>query len=472
MSSIRFRLASTLFAGFLVLLSFASVLIFFLLKGILETDFDSRLFAKAQAVLASVSQQGNQLDIDWTELPQEVNPRKHAHDAIQIFDNDGHALFKSSVLSEKPAAVSNAPSYHDIALPAGRFRTLTFSFLPRVEEEDGAAASAVTRKSYVLLLATDRKSLDHSLRKLAVILVSMTATTSLLSFGLVLVVVRGGLRPLQRVGEAVANIRPDSLGQAIPIDDLPQELAPIAVKLNDLLRRLDVSFARERRFSADVSHELRTPVAELRTISEVMLQQSSHTPEFQQAFKHTLGIARQMEALVTVLLEMVRHEEGRNPLSLTPVDMMSVIRTTQQKYQIKASEKGVHFNDLPQALEFSVPSDPWLLAIIFANLFDNAVEYSPMGSQIDVELHPDKKAPSVTIMNMAVDLTPSDISHIFERFWRKDKTRSESNHFGIGLALTRTLCQRLGIHLTVSMAKGNLVRFTLYLPTQGASNEN
>ena len=472
MNSIRFRLASTLFVGFLVLLSCASILIFFLLKGLLETDFDSRLFAKAQAILASISQQANQLDIDWTELPQEVNPHKHARDAIQIFDNGGNALFKDSALSERPAAASTVPGYQDITLPTGHFRELTLSFLPRVEESDGAATPAEERKNCVLILATDRRSLDHSLRKLGVVLLVMTATTSLMSFGLVMLLLRGGLQPLQALGQAVVNVRPDSLGLAIPIDDLPQELAPIAVKLNDLLHRLDVSFARERRFSADVSHELRTPVAELRTLSEVMLQQSSHTPEFQQAFKHTLGIARQMEALVTVLLEMVRHEEGRDKLSLTPVEMVSVIRTTRQKYQIKASEKGVHFNDLPEALEFNVPSDPWLLAIIFANLFDNAVEYSPLGSQIDVELHPDKKAPCVMITNMAVDLTPSDLPHIFERFWRKDKSRGESNHFGIGLSLTRILCQRLGIHLTVSMEKGSLVRFTLYLPTGGARSEN
>jgi signal transduction histidine kinase len=472
MNSIRFRLASTLFLGFIALLGSASFLIFLSSRGILVADFDSRLFAKAQAVLSSISQKGEELDVDWMELPQEVNQRRHSHDAIQIFDNSGKAFFNDSALSKGPAVASNAPTFDDIILPTGRFRELTLSFLPRVEEEDLSSTPTAARKNCTLILATDRASLDHTLRKLALILVVMTSTTSLLSLGLVVVVLRRGLRPLHALGDAVANIKPESLGQIIPIDRLPEELAPIAVKLNDLLQSLDVSFARERRFSADISHELRTPVAELKTLSEVMLQEVAHAPQFHQAFEHTLNIACQMESLVSVLLEMVRHEEGRKALTLTTVDLASIINTIQQKYEGKAAEKEVLLNDIPEADGFDIQSEPWLLMVIFANLFDNAVEYSPPGSQVEVELHRDEKSPYVAITNPAANLSPSDLPHIFERFWRKDKARGESNHFGIGLALTRTLCQRLGIHLTVSMAKGNLVRFTLYLPTKGASNEN
>ena len=469
MNSIRFRLASTLFLGFIALLGCASLLIFFISRGILIADFDSRLFAKAQAVLSSISQKGNELDVDWMELPQEVNPRRHSSDAIQIFDNNGKAYFNGSALTKRLAVASSVPIYDDLILPTGRFRQLTLSFLPRIEEDDLSSTPIGARKYCTLVLATDRASLDHTLRKLALILAVMTATTSLLSLGLVVVVLRQGLRPLRTLGDAVANIKPESLGQTIPIDHLPEELLPIAVKLNDLLQSLDVSFARERRFSADISHELRTPVAELKTLSEVMLQEVGHAPQFQQAFEHTLNIACQMESLVSVLLEMVRHEEGRTTLTLTTVDLTSIIKTIQQKYEGKAAAKKVVLSDIPEIDGFNIQSEPWLLMIIFANLFDNAIEYSPPGSQVEVELHADKKSPYMAITNPAANLSPSDLPHIFERFWRKDKARGESNHFGIGLALTRTLCQRLGIHLTVSMAKGNLIRFTLYLPTNGVS---
>ncbi len=465
-NSIRLRLAAALFLGFIVLLSLASVSIYFVSKRILEEDFNARLFAKAQAAVASISQKGSWLDVDWTELPQELNPQKHSQDAIQLIDGDGHPVLKDSPVVASPTA-STQGIYQDLVLPElGHARILSLSFLPHVERKDLAVTPPELRKNCVLAVASSRRSLDHSLHKLVVILALMTGVTSLLSLALVWLVVKQGLRPLDRLGSAMARVEVESLGQQISLNDLPEELTPIADKLNDLLRRLDVSFARERRFSADVSHELRTPVAELKTLSEVMLQDEKHSPEVQRAFEDARDIAGQMEALVTVLLEMVRQEAGCTPLALSDVDLESQAQLALKKYEAKAAQRDLRLRMLPPKKAITLNTEPRLLAMVLANLLDNAIEYSPAGSVVDLEFQSEKEFPYLIISNPAEKLAPADLPHVFERFWRKDSARGESNHFGIGLSLTQALCQRLGIRLTVSMDKGNVIRFWLYFSTK------
>jgi two-component system sensor histidine kinase QseC len=276
MNSIRFYLALRLLIGFVLLLSGASILIYFISQRILESDFDARLFAKAQAVIASTSQKGTAINIDWNNLPQEPNRHgKHA-DLIQVLDSSGHNLGGDASLSSISSPISNRQEYKDANSPQGKkIRILTLTFQPEVEEDDASITPPSIRQQCLLVVGGDRAQLDHSLHKLAGVLAAMTALTSLFSLGVVALALRRGLCPLANLSREVARIDELSLEKRIEIDSLPVEILPIAEKLNDLLGRLEVSFARERRFSADVSHELRTPVAELRSLSEIMLRQPS-----------------------------------------------------------------------------------------------------------------------------------------------------------------------------------------------------
>jgi hypothetical protein len=89
MNSIRSYLTIRLLAGFILLLSVASILIYFISKNILESDFDRRLFAKAQAIIASTSQTGERIELDWSNLPQEIGPHGKRHELLEIVDESG-----------------------------------------------------------------------------------------------------------------------------------------------------------------------------------------------------------------------------------------------------------------------------------------------------------------------------------------------------------------------------------------------
>lgn len=464
MISIRSYLTIRLLAGFVLLLSVASILIYFISKNILESDFDRRLFAKAQAIIASTSQTGERIALDWSNLPQEIGPHGKRDELLEIVDESGQILEGRPFVNLQAVSVSGHESYTNAtSLKGERLRVLSLAFTPSVEEEEGdrAITPARIRKRCVLIVGADRVQLDHSLRVMAGVLAVMTVTTSAVSFGVVAFSLGRGLRPLEAVGAQVAQIDEASLEKRIELDGLPNEILPIATKLNGLLNRLQISFARERQFSADVSHELRTPVAELKTLSEVMLQQTNLAPEVRQGFEDGLAIARQMESLVKILLEMVRQEERDTPLQICDTALESIVFRTWQKLQSKAKQKDVRLEIASPMHDVVLRTEPCLLSTVLTNLLDNAVEYSPPGSVVDIEFRPSREIPCLIVSNSCKNLFSSDLPHLFERFWRKDTARSESEHFGIGLALTKTICERLGIQIAASLEEESRVRFWL-----------
>jgi len=465
MNSIRSYLALRLLIGFVLLLSLASILVYFISKKILESDFDARLFAKAQAVTASTSQKGGKIDIDWTNLPQELGPRGNQAGLIQILDSSGHSLGGGAFFNFGTFPISGHATYRNANSAQGeKLRVLTLPFQPQVEEEDIAVTPPGIRQKCILVVGSDRAQLDHSLNQMAGVLAAMTVLTSFLSLGIVAFSLHRGLRPLVDLSLDVAQIDESSLEKRIDLDSLPIELLPIAEKLNDLLSRMEVSFAREKRFSADVSHELRTPIAELRSISEIMLKQPNLSGETKQAFLDVQGASRQMEALVATLMEIVRGERNIATLEIRKTDLSDLLRASWKPYDNKAQARNLKLAvNLPEPIW--VKTDPRLLRLILNNLLSNAVEYTPVGGTIEISIQNSDGRSVVSIQNSTQDVSPDDLSHFFERFWRKDKARSNSEHMGLGLSLTQMLCQRLQIHLTVSMPARDSVCFWLTIPT-------
>ena len=444
MNSIRSYLTIRLLAGFVLLLSVASILIYFISKNILESDFDRRLFAKAQAIIASTSQTGERIELDWSNLPQEIDPHGKRHELLEIVDQSGQILEGRPFVNLQAVSVSGRERYINAASMQGeRLRVLSLAFTPSVEEEEGdrAITPARIRKRCVLIVGADRVQLDHSLGVMAGVLDVMTATTSAVSLGVVAFSLERGLRPLEVVGAQVAQIDEASLEKRIELDGLPNEILPIATKLNDLLNRLQISFARERQFSADVSHELRTPVAELKTLSEVMLQQTNLAPEVRQGFEDGLAIARQMESLVKMLLEIVRQEEGDTPLQICDTALESIVFTTWQKVQSKAKQKDVRLKIASPMHDVVLRTEPRLLSTVLTNLLDNAVEYSPPGSVVDIEFRPSREIPCLIVSNACKNLFSSDLPHLLSDFGARTRLGVSRN---ISVLAWRSLKQSAG----------------------------
>jgi two-component system sensor histidine kinase QseC len=296
------------------------------------------------------------------------------------------------------------------------------------------------------------------LNALALLLFTAGSLTLAAAAGLIAVMLRYCMVPLQALARQAERIDATSLESRFPAQDMPVELAPIVHRLNDLLARLENSFERERRFSADLAHELRTPIAGLRTTAEVALKYpEAPDPE---SFRSVLEIAQQMEAMVTRLLAQARSEQKAVPLQLQAVAVARLVEEVWHPLQKQAAARRLVTSfDIPPGAH--IETDPTLLRGILLNLLANAVDYTPPGGTVRCAFRRRNGHFTLSVTNTVDNLEPADLPRLFERFWRKDTARSDAGHAGLGLSLAQSFAELLGLDLRAELNGGTELRLQL-----------
>ena len=456
MNSLRRQLTRELFVVLAVLLGAALLALYAVMWLKLTKSFDVALEARALGVSALAELESGRLEVDFSDKILRGFAAGKARNYFELRGPDGAVVARSlslraNSLPRPPGGAAEKAAYWNCTLPNGRpGRAIGFLFKPKAADAHPITETVLAE----LVVAVDRDDLDDTLGGL---LAAVAGCGGLLLAAVFLVVprvLRRGLVPLERLGEQAERIDVGSLAARFPGDGLPAELRPIAGRLNDLLARLETSFERERRFSADLAHELRTPLAELRSLAECALKwPEARDPD---ADRDTLAIALQMEALVTQLLALARGERGQLAVQSELVELAPFVAAAWRPFAARATARGLQ---IEIAVAASSPlADPVLLRSILANLFDNAVDYTPAGGEIVVTGSAEGK---LRLANtVASNLAPEDVAKLFDRFWRKEAARTGGEHAGLGLNLARTFAAAMGWQLTAALEAGRLV-FTL-----------
>ena len=461
MNSIRRELTRRLLRTTLGLLGLGLVALLAAASYAVVHQFDLALRTKALAIstVTTVSEDGT-VRVQFTDRFLHDFDEDQPSDFFQIWRSDGATLARSESLgqAELPQRVGKfeKPVFSLFTLPNGRpARALGYRFRPK-------APKGVASPELLLVVASDRDDLEETL----VLLLALAAGSAVLLAGatwwVVPRVLARGLAPLATLGEQAARIDATSLATRFPEGDLPLELQPIANRLNALLARLEQSFERERRFSADLAHELRTPIAELQSLAENALKwPDARDPATD---REALAIAHQMQALVTQMLALARGEQGKLSSRPEPVALTAFVESTWQPFAARAASRGLRA-EFALATNVAAVADPVLLRSILGNLFDNAVDYSPAGATIAFGLSAAAGRVNLVVSNPAGALTAEDVAWLFDRFWRKEAARSGGQHAGLGLSLARSFAEAMRWHLTAALDESGRVAFTLSGPT-------
>jgi len=465
MKSIKQRLMLWLLAGLAVLWCATGAGIYFSVRHSLYQSLDTALALDAR--LARFTAFGDSHSEDGTARGrgQRLQDRlADYHDPqgrsfYQVWNGQGEVSERSESLGDvmlpKSEMSGNDPVFSSSVLADGRtvrlihFRTLAAAGGVAKGKGKGRHGAG----SSLIALAKETTEMEGTLDSLlgGISIAGLLAAGG--AFFLVSMALRHGLRPLKTLSEQTRNIDAPSLKARFDAAHAPAELQPIYSALNELLHRLEQGFEREKRFSADLAHEMRTPVAELKMLGEVALkwpdQANAELPA------HTLAIASQLGNLIEALLTLARLESGETPLQISTVDLSALCHECLQPYAQKVEEKALDIR-LRSQPGLSMETDARLLRIILSNLLTNAVEYAPASTCVEIELDPG----GITISNAAPAMTQDDLSHMFDRFWRAEKSRCNSAHSGLGLALARQAASALRFRLDASLFRG-VLSFTL-----------
>jgi signal transduction histidine kinase len=213
----------------------------------------------------------------------------------------------------------------------------------------------------------------------------------------------------------------------------------------------------ERRFSSDAAHELRTPIAEIKSLSELIVKWPEESTIERQT--EILRTAKHMETVLESLMNLAQWDSDSEPLQIETIVVNSVIRDNLDRQDDKVKAKNLvitcHVEDQ------TVEADPTLFQLIVSNLLSNAIEHTPAGGTIDVSTG---KGPRdiLQLSNTVADFNPDEIQHFTERFWRADGVRTGDTHCGLGLSIVSACVERLQWKLTIEFDKeSDLLSFHL-----------
>ena len=443
--------------GVTLLFASTGLLVYTLVRESLQDDFDRTLHSKVQALSVLVEQDGDDVE---TDLEQQLMPEFRpgpSCEYYQLWTGDGDTLARSESLVDNgdlrlDDVALDALLTRFVTLPDGRAgRQVTYAFAPRREESGDASDGRA-----VLAVARSTAELHGTLARLRRILVAAGLAAACLTLGLLLWIVRFGLRPLEDVAATIATIDHDDLAVRLDATRAPAELVPVVDRLNELLARVEAALARERELSADVAHELRTPLTGLATMMEVALTREREPARYRQVLGECLAICRSTGRMIESLLVLARAEGGHLQVRAAAVSIGPLIAATLAPFGSRIAERGLSVAvDLKDDL--TATSDPEKLSMIVSNLIDNAVSYCDEGGRIRIEGRSDDHQTVLVISNTADAIDSIDVTRVFERFWRGDAARAVGDHAGLGLALCLRLAELTNATLEVTTRGGEFV---------------
>jgi len=281
--------------------------------------------------------------------------------------------------------------------------------------------------------------------------------------------IRRGLQPLQQLADRAALVSSQDWQLHAPeAAERTTELQPLTQSMTHMLARLERSFVQQREFLGNAAHELKTPVAVLKSTLQSLLQRPRSSEEYRQGLEHSLEDVQRLEKLLQWMLRLARAEQwahGALRRDLPIVDLDATCEEAVERIRHFASERGtsVQFSkDGPVPLR----ADPEDLQLVWSNLLENAVRYSPQGSSIEITLACTNGGPAqITVQDHGPGIPAEELPHIFERFYRGDPSRNRATGgFGLGLAIAKAMVEAYGGTIQAESTPGEGTRMTVQLP--------
>lgn len=393
--------------------------------------FDDHLQQVARTLQRNLLLRGQSLNAETEELLSADGFDLY----VQIWGQDGTPLFRSRNAELPPRAVLG---FSDV--DAGGKQLRVYSLQTALQ---------------TVQIAQDLGARSARAEALAVrAVLPFLALTPLLMLAVWWVINRA-LAPIERARQQVAQRAADDLS---PLADagLPSEVRPLVDELNALFGRVQTAFDTQRNFVADAAHELRSPLTVLKLQAQALRGQDTTSPtRLEDITRLNQGIDRAIR-LVEQLLVLAREDAGSTqPTALVSLDalLQRTVADVLPQARHKQIDLGLANPDTadtaapPPACQVTGQADA--LQTLLRNLLDNAIKYSPAGSQVDVSLTQNATHCTLTVEDSGPGIPPADQARVFDRFYRASTASAEVGS-GVGLAIVKVVAERHGASVALS----------------------
>lgn len=469
-NSIRFRLTFWHVLIFAILLVSFCALVNLVFAATLEKSLDASLSSAAGMIATHLRSELAESKGDVAEA---------ATDALEELHPQG---FYAAVFIDREIAASNYPRTRNggawlIEAPV----IAPDSILSKAKESvspgffttagfggEGARVAAlpvaISNHEGVVTVAVPLKETAQHLRSLRSVFLYTVPLMLVVAAAAGFLLARKNLSPVVAMSDQARKIGAKNLHERLKVSNERDELGHLAGVFNELLSRLDQTFWSMRNFAADASHELRTPLAIIRGEASLALERERSAAEYREALSIIQDETVRLTSLVDDLLELARADAGQRPLRCEEIYLDDLLSDCCRTVRVLAASKDIELT-LSASPDVSFHGDQELLRRMVLNLLTNSIQYTNPGGRVSVHLKSAEDSLVLTVSDTGIGISPEACRHIFDRFYRVDRTqpRSEAGA-GLGLAIVKWVAEAHEAALSVSSTPGQGTTFTIQFP--------
>src|SRR5271165_6540848 len=461
--TLAFRLTAGYAVAGLLLVFFATASLYFVLLTELEKSTDQFLADKLHVLRTMLRERPNDLDALREEVELESAARRYEQFYIRLLDGRNTPLLTTPGMAEEldlSQFASQTQSRLDPAIPMKGRHGQAFRVTTAVAPVGSPPTHTIT-----IQIAIDVSQKEEFLARFRlwfwVILLGTLVIFPLVGYQ----IARQGIRPVEEMAATARRITSTHFGERILAEGYPFELASLAGTFNKMLDRLEDSFERISRFSADIAHDLRTPVNNIRGEAEVALARARTVDEYRDVLGSCLEEAVRLSDLIGDLLFLARAESPLTQLHRAPVDVGELLGSLCEYYEASAEEGRIALTTAVDAERVIAELDRTLMQRAVGNLITNALVHTPPGGSITLGANADGTSVCIKVSDTGVGIPPDALPRVFDRFYRVDTSRSQSSGgTGLGLSIVQSIVTLHGGNAEIASQPGQGTRVTLRIP--------
>jgi two-component system, OmpR family, heavy metal sensor histidine kinase CusS len=461
--TLAFRLTAGYALAGLVLVFVATASLYLVLRTELERSTDLFLADKLHVLRTMLRERPGDLDALREEVELESAARKYEHFYIRLLDEENIAFLTTPGMAEQLDLSQFAVQIHrhpgrTIPMKGRHGQSFRIASAPAFVGSPPPNADTI---QIAIDVSQKEEFLARYRRWFWGILMAAFVTFPLIGYQ----IARHGIRPVEDVASMARRISSTNLRERIRPEGYPFELASLAGTFNKMLDRLEDSFERVSRFSADIAHDLRTPVNNIRGEAEVALARARTIDEYREVLGSCLEEAVRLSDLIGDLLFLARAESPLTHLHRERVDVTELLGGVREYYEASAADGGVSLTTAAGSEPVIAELDRTLVQRAVGNLVSNALAHTPPGGSVVLGTNAESATIRIEVSDTGVGIPAEALPRVFDRFFRVDTSRSQaSGGTGLGLAIVQSIAVLHSGHVEIASQPGKGTRVTLRVP--------
>ena len=441
--TIRKKMAAWYSIFFLVLMILLALIIFFTVRCFLYKDAENTMQTNAAKLLAAIEIEDNNVMLIDHTAASDCN--------FTVFTASGEIFYDNTGWENLNYEPTKWDEIAEITIDGEDFLLLD----TQIKDENMVVGH--------LRVILSTNLIERTMSSISILFILFISVSIIIVVMGSLSIAGAALKPIDRVTQTAQQISQLDLSKRIDVRETDDEIGRLIKTFNEMLVNLESAFIREKQFSSDASHELRTPLSVITVHAEEALHGEKTIAEYREALEQIVFESKKMNKIITQLLTLTRGYENKLAVSKEKFNLRTVIYDVVNEMKDFADSFGVTVYYEQQ--DITIYADHMLITQMLINLINNACKYGKPGGVVTITTAVAESNITITVEDNGIGISEADLSHIFERFYRADKSHSGDGS-GLGLSIVQWIAAAHSGNVLVTSMLGKGTSIKINIPYQ------